>query len=181
VLGDVLVSPFCEDERFSALPERDKNSLERTPAKAYGTTFIAAVFTADFCFVLKLGDGNVNLISSDDILSPDELCDEALSFNCTTSLCMDDADMLFCRYFREISHGNKPCAVILTSDGVINSFPNIAAYHSFIRNIHEAFTEEDGESAKAELEDALINISERGSGDDMSVAIIAPPPKTEAL
>ena len=50
--------PFDADE-LCKLNESDKEAVCKTPAKAYGATFIAAVVTENYLFVLKLGDGNV--------------------------------------------------------------------------------------------------------------------------
>ncbi len=175
VINNYTEIPLNTDERWEALSDSDKKSLERNSVKAYGTTFIASVITKDFCFVIKLGDGNANLILNDKtISSPEELADDMLQFNITTSMCNSDADIMFRHYFCNISseNENSVVGVLLSSDGVINCFRSEEAYYSFVENVYYAYGEESVENARNELEGALNVFSERGSGDDLSIAII---------
>ena len=175
VINNYTEIPLNTDEKWETLSDSDKQTLERSPVKAYGTTFIATVITKDFCFVIKLGDGNANLILRDTtVFSPEELADDTLQFNITTSMCNSDADVMFRHYFCNISSENENSVVgiLLSSDGVINCFRTEEAYYSFVENVYYAYGEETIENAKAELEDALNLFSERGSGDDLSIAII---------
>ena len=167
--------PLENDERWKALSDSDKKALQRSPVKAYGTTFIASVLTKDFCFIIKLGDGNANLILNNKaVFSPEELADDTLQFNVTTSMCNSDADVMFRHYFCEIADDseNTVVGVLLSSDGVINCYRTEEAYHSFIENVYYAYGEDSVENAKAELIGVLNVLSERGSGDDLSIAII---------
>ena len=167
--------PLDTDEKWEALSENDKKVLKKNPVKAYGTTFIASVLTKDFCFIIKLGDGNANLIlNNEKVFSPDELADDTLQFNITTSLCNSDADVMFRHYFCNISPEDEDIVsgVLLSSDGVINCFRSVEAYNSFVENIYHAYGEESMENAKIELEEVLNIFSEKGSGDDLSIAVI---------
>lgn len=175
VINNYTEIPLDTDEKWEALSDNDKKALEKSPVKAYGTTFIATVITKDFCFVIKLGDGNANLILNDmTVFSPEELADDMLQFNITTSMCNSDADVMFRHYFCNILPGDEKsvAGVLLSSDGVINCFRAEEAYHSFVENVYCAYGEESIENAKSELEGALNVFSERGSGDDLSIAII---------
>lgn len=175
VINNYTEMPLNTDERWESLSDNDKKSLERNSVKAYGTTFIASVITKDFCFVIKLGDGNANLILKDmTVFSPEELADDLLQFNVTTSMCNSDADVMFRHYFCNISSENEKSVVgtLLSSDGVINCFRAEEAYCSFVENVYYAYGEESIENAKSELEGVLNVFSERGSGDDLSIAII---------
>lgn len=175
VINNYTEIPLNTDERWEALSDNDKKSLERNAVKAYGTTFIASVITKDFCFVIKLGDGNANLILNDkSVFSPEELADDLLQFNITTSMCNSDADIMFRHYFCNISSEdeNSVVGVLLSSDGVINCFRSEEAYYSFVENVYYAYGEESVENARNELEGVLNVFSERGSGDDLSIAII---------
>ena len=175
VINNYTEMPLNADEKWEGLSDSDKKALERSPVKAYGTTFIATVITKDFCFVIKLGDGNANLILKDmTVFSPEELADDLLQFNVTTSMCNSDADVMFRHYFCNISSENEKSVVgaLLSSDGVINCFRAEEAYCSFVENVYYAYGEESIENAKSELEGVLNVFSERGSGDDLSIAII---------
>ena len=173
VLAHAEQHPLEEDERFAALSDADRHALTVTPVKAYGSTFIAAVVTDSFCFVLKLGDGNAVLIRNDGPLEmPEELADDALQFNVTTSLCNSDADMAFRHCFRSFEESAPVTGVVLSSDGIINCYTRPEAFSAFIQNVYAAYGEEDTDAARDELEAALHQLSEKGSGDDMSVAIV---------
>lgn len=160
-----------ESGYFKLLEDKDQRSLEKNPTKAYGTTFIAAVVCDDFCFVLQIGDGNAVLLHSDGTAEiPKELEDDTLQFNLTTSMCNSDAANSFRHCYRD--NDNEVKGVALTSDGIINSYPSQEAYLSLIKNAYAAFEEDDEKIAKSELKKALNAISEKGSGDDLSFAII---------
>ena len=58
VAADLADHPLDTDDRYRALEDGDRAALVKSPVKAYGATFIAAVLTEDCFFVLKLGDGN---------------------------------------------------------------------------------------------------------------------------
>ena len=174
---DLTSFPLQDDERFIALSEGDKKTLEKNPVKAYGTTFIAAVLTNEYYFILKLGDGNVNVLyANNSIESPAELRDDQLEFNMTTSLCGSEPDKDFKHVFNYIDNKNTVKGIILTTDGIVNCFHSIESYNSLIYNIFEAYSETKNEKekiqARTELEEGLHQFSEKGSGDDLSVAII---------
>lgn len=167
--------PFEADARFAVLSDSDKESVIRTHSKAYGATFIAAVVTAHYFFVLKLGDGNVCVLKEN---TPqlffglaDELKDDRLQFNLTTSLCGGDADKEFKHCFVGADEAQID-GLILTTDGIINSYTSEQAYLDFVGNIFGAYKEESVASAHAELAEFLPRLSEKGSGDDLSVGIV---------
>ena len=187
---DFNENPFENDECYNALSEPDKAALQKNYVKAYGSTFIAAVLTSKYYFILKLGDGNVNIILSNDVIkTPDEhnaeynedgklktfLEDDQLQFNVTTSLCQSTADTEFRHIFVETNKAKPVCGIVLTTDGIINCFRSVEAYRSLIKNIYHAYleakSEKDIEKARLELADGLNQLSEKGSGDDLSVAI----------
>lgn len=174
--ADLYAAPFEGDERFSALSDTDKEFVIKTPAKAYGATFIAAVVAKKYFFVLKLGDGNVCVLKDN---APqmffglsDELKDDQLRFNLTTSMCSSDADKQFRHCFMNLHNDKLFGGLILTTDGIINSYTSEQAYLDFIGNIFCGYKEESVKSARAELAEFLPRLSEKGSGDDLSVGVI---------
>ena len=170
-------NPFEDDEKYQSLSDESKKGLESSPIKAYGSTFIAAVMAINFYFILKLGDGNANIIYFDDTIEfPKDLEDDQLQFNQTTSLCQSNAIAEFKHtFFRNI---NKKAfkGIILTTDGIINCFNSVKSYHSLIKNIYEGFSNITDPDVymkeKEDLESSLHELSQRGSGDDLSVGII---------
>lgn len=161
-----------ESSQFKKLEATDQQSLRKNPIKAYGCTFIVAVESEDFCFVLQLGDGNAVIFHADGTTeAPAELEDDTLQFNLTTSLCNSDAAQSFRHCFR-MAGKEEICGITLTSDGIINSFRSQEAYESFVKNAFDAFGEDGAKIAKIDLKEALHTLSQKGSGDDLSFAII---------
>lgn len=174
VAADIREHPFAEDERFEALSDGNRASLAIDDGiKAYGTTFVAGIMSQEFLYIIKLGDSNACIVLDDgQVLMPDELSDPQLQFNRTTSLCNSDADIQFRNYFMKIDDHHRPAALILSSDGVINCYHTEEAFKSFIKNISDAYAEENAEDARNELESTLNTLSEKGSGDDLSIAVV---------
>lgn len=177
VACDYAEHPFESDERFANLSEDIKNSLLSTPIKAYGSTFIAAVLADRFMFVLKLGDGNVCTLNAQNRVcvfdkARQELADDQLQFNLTTSLCNSDAAKSFKHCVVPINDINRINGVLLSSDGVINSFSTLEAYVAFVENVFKGFQSQKLGDAKQELADFLPELSKKGSGDDLSIAVI---------
>lgn len=171
-------NPFESDARFESLKEEDKRSVCSSYVKAYGSTFIAAVLTDKYLFALKLGDGNVcvsNRRNKACLLDKirRELSDEQLQFNLTTSLCNSDAAKSFKHCMIPANKANRINGVLLSSDGVINSFTTEEAYVAFVENVFKGFQDQKLKDAKQELADFLPELSKKGSGDDLSIAIIA--------
>ena len=92
--------------------------------------------------------------------------DDRLKFNFTTSLCADDA-------FNNIRDKVLPMEAgtifVLTSDGVYNSFESGEAYIDFIKTVCGNTVSNE---LNIELQDFLPKLSENGSGDDVSLAIL---------
>ena len=170
-------NPFESDARFESLKEEDKRSVCSSYVKAYGSTFIAAVLTDKYLFALKLGDGNVcvsNRRNKACLLDKirRELSDEQLQFNLTTSLCNSDAAKSFKHCMIPANKANRINGVLLSSDGVINSFTTEEAYVAFVENVFKGFQDQKLKDAKQELADFLPELSKKGSGDDLSIAVI---------
>ena len=174
VQADLREHPLADDDRYISLSEGSKASLTaENEIKAYGTTFIAGIFSQEFLFIVKLGDGNACIVLDDgSVIIPAELADPQLQFNSTTSLCNSDAALRFRSYFARINEDFSPAALILSTDGVINCYHTEDAFERLIQNISNAYAEEEKEAAHAELEAVLNTLSKKGSGDDLSIAIV---------
>jgi len=99
---------------------------------------------------------------------PVPACEKSFG-NVTASLC--DKDVI--ESFRH-SYGNIPlAAVLIGTDGIDDCFAGAEKLYGFYRVILSSFAEKDGETAKTELIDYLPRLSEKGSGDDISIGMIA--------
>ncbi|MBQ9715772.1 MAG: protein phosphatase 2C domain-containing protein [Clostridia bacterium] len=176
VEDDVATQPFAQDEKYLALADNEKAYADGTPVKAYGSTFVAVVLCKAFFFVLKLGDGNVCVLSKDKgMQSIETICpamvDEQLQFNLTTSLCGSSADMDFKHCFVPVAN-KQVLGIVVTSDGIFNCYLAEQPYLDFASNVVEGYTTQEFAAARDELADFLPRLSQKGSGDDMSVAVI---------
>jgi serine/threonine protein phosphatase PrpC len=139
------------------------------PEIAYGTTLLAACVTEDFFFALQIGDGRCMIQTQDGKWGQPVPWDERCFFNVTTSLCEPDAVDSFRHYYsREI-----PRIVFLGTDGVDNSFPledNELHLARLYNSIAATCVGEDIDACKKQVEEFLPQVTERGSGDDVSIA-----------
>ena len=151
-------TPFSERENLIRRKHSDL-SLE----SIYGATLILAAATGRGLFGLQIGDGT---FAAEDrkgfrFPMPD---DERLVANLTTSLCDNDAISNF-RWFYEPGNFRS---VILSSDGLINSFRSKEDYLHFTGRVITAVSSQK----TAELEAHLTERTRSGSRDDISIACI---------
>lgn len=152
--------------RFSPLTEREREISEKfggIPAEVmYGATLILAASDGNGTFGLQIGDGSFTLeCGSIDFPMPE---DERLTGVLTTSLCDCDAINSFRSFYRQ----GKAGSIMLSSDGLINSFVSREDFLSFSRRTAALSAEE-----LSALEEHLKERSRCGSQDDISVAVIA--------
>ena len=135
----------------------------------YGTTLIAAAITEHYWFAIHIGDGKCVVINEDNEASQPVPWDERCFLTQTTSLCDEDALSLFRHYYSE----TLPLAVFLGSDGIDDSFPvneNEKHLARFYLNIYENFVKEGIKNGEIQLREMLPRLTQRGSGDDVSIA-----------
>ncbi len=133
----------------------------------YGATLIVAGMTSSCCFGLQIGDGTFCALSGNEMTFPMPE-DSKLVANYTTSLCDNDAIENFRFFYREGGYSG----VMLSSDGLINSFHNEEDFLRFGRRVLTAVS--DG--SVSELGEHLKTRSRKGSRDDISVAAVCAVP-----
>lgn len=159
-----------EVERIHAEAERETSEGEPFPYILYGTTLLAAVAVKDFIFALQIGDGNMLLIDKNGarpILEAAENVGED-----TESLCLTDA----WTYVRTqiIPHGGKsPALFLLSTDGYANSFADSSGFLKAGTDFYKIWQEESLNAIAENLSDWLSQSSEKGSGDDIAMALLA--------
>lgn len=159
--------PFLAEE-LAPLSEHRRALLKsgKLVETAYGTTLIAAVVGPDYWFGLQIGDGDCFAVLPDggEVSVPKE---EGLVCNITTSLCEADAFFRFHHMFRP----EVPAAVVMSTDGVRNSFSTGTHYRKFMEQVVSEFAlGRDKAGTEADLREFLAEMTERGSGDDLSIA-----------
>lgn len=158
--------PFSPEE-LKPLSERRRSFLEggKLIESAYGTTLIVSAVGPDYWFGMQLGDGDCFAFNRDGTVSsvPRE---DSLVGNVTTSLCESDAFY----HFHHIYCAGSPAAIIMSTDGVKNSFSSFSCYRDFMEKIVSEFSSSSCQTTKKNLMEFLSEMTEKGSGDDLSVA-----------
>ena len=162
--------PFTEDE-FEGIPEKyaERYRAGEQAESVYGSTLIAVLLTDSFMLALQIGDGNCVTVDRDGVFSQPVPVDEKCFLNLTTSLCDEQA----IDSFRHAFVDEPPAAILIGTDGIDDCFAGEEKLYDFYRLILSSFKEKDEESAKTELLDYLPRLSEKGSGDDISIGVIA--------
>lgn len=168
VLSDANAHPFSDEEMLSASEQAQEvyRSGQRLE-KAYGCTLISSMSTTNYWLSIQIGDGKSIAAYKDGVFVEPVPADEYCLGNRSTSLCNSNAKESFRHYYSKV----KPIAAFVSSDGVEESFDQAGLYNFFFSLAYWA-KEEGFDSAKAKIENLLPQISEGGSGDDVSVAIM---------
>ena len=171
VKQDYKAQPFTDAEiDLMSEDARKKYYVDATAAfiKAYGATLIAVlVYPGKFWFGLHVGDGKCVAFDAEGQPSQPIPWDERCFLNVTTSLC--DARPL--ESFRHCIHFDHfPSAIFVGSDGIDDSFATDADLYGFYEEVARTFREKTYEEACKEVDNFLPVLSEKGSGDDVSVS-----------
>ncbi|GAA1027133.1 hypothetical protein GCM10009557_07310 [Virgisporangium ochraceum] len=146
----------------------DAERLGGWQLRAYGSTVLGVLIGPSAIHWLQLGDGAMMRILGG---QPGYLCpppSDAIA-NVTPSLCDDNAAYRISVGTEPLLPGHVPSAVILTTDGVPNSFEDPEGFFKFCVDIADRAV--GAADLSADLARWLPEISKRGSGDDMSVSM----------
>lgn len=151
-----------------------RSALERHPEAAYGTTVILAIAAADHLLLAQLGDGDLLLVDSEGlVLRPIEK-DLDLIANHTWSLASGDAAERFKTTL--LREGSAVELVLAATDGYSNSYESTADFDKVATDILDTIREHGFEALQANLPTWLEATTEHGSGDDITVAVLARAP-----
>ena len=166
---DIKEQSFGEDE-LSDVSEKARKRYEtgQRLQSAYGTTLIGVMLAENFWLGLQIGDGKCVAISKDGEFTQPIPWDEECFLNITTSLCDENA----AKEFRYCFSRNLPAAVFIGSDGIDDCFAGDEKLYDFYRLALKSFAQTDEATAVSQLKEYLPTLSEKGSGDDMSVGIL---------
>lgn len=156
--------PFTDSEKAAL----GNNRLE----KAYGSTLMAFVKTPYYWFAFHIGDGRLIAVDRHLDMTQPVPWDCNCFQNFTTSLCNTEPVKLF-RYAFD-GTGHFPTALFCCSDGIEDSWGDYEAspnlLHNFYRGLLDQFVKTGTETTLKNIEDFLPVLSQKGSGDDMSLA-----------
>lgn len=138
--------------------------------KAYGCTLIACAFTPDYWFAFQIGDGKCFALDESGVWSEPIPWDDRCFLNTTTSICDEDAvsEFRFCYQ----GDGGRPLAMILGSDGIDDSLGIPQNQANFYVQIIKSIVTGGKEATEKELETTLAQLSQMGSKDDISIAMV---------
>ena len=157
------------EEKYKMEFEEKLKEEDPSFAKTYGCTLIAYVQTPDYWFAFHIGDGKCicfDVVDEKLKITQPIPWDEKCFLNKTTSICDSHAWSEF-RYCYQ-GDGHFPEAMFVGSDGIDDSYgDNIEDFYiqlfKMLSNKHKA---------QRELDKSLPIISQHGSQDDMSLAIV---------
>lgn len=161
--------PFTEEETAVLSSRARHKYLESNKiASAYGTTLLAVVMTCDYWFGIQIGDGKCVAVDRKSNFTQPIPWDEKCFLNATTSICDSNAIENFRHYYSD----QLPAAVFIASDGVDDSFLDDHQLNHLYQTVLYSFATTDFYQADADFADFLPRLSEKGSGDDVSVSAI---------
>jgi len=157
--------------RLTETLHENKGRGEVYSSTLYGTTLLAALATDEFLFALQIGDGDIMLIDTDGV-ARHVFPDYVNIGEDTESLCMKDS----WQYIKtalipwDVSGGSP--MVMLSTDGYANSFIDGAGLLKAGADFYEIWQGNGLEHINENLPDWLRESSDKGSGDDISLALI---------
>ncbi|MBM7846534.1 PP2C family serine/threonine-protein phosphatase [Herpetosiphon giganteus] len=150
------------------------------PAIAYGSTLLAVGATDRFFICLQLGDGDILCVDANgrpQRLFPD---DERFIANETTSLCMSSAAQEFRVRLMPID-GQPPPLILGMTDGYANSYSDEEDFLKVAPDYLQMLRAGGVEYVASDLPRILNTVSELGSGDDVTIAMLIYSPVTRSL
>lgn len=151
------------------LPGWDDQTMGNWQVGAYGSTLLGIVASPDALHWFQLGDGAMIKITGGDAAYLQPPPAEAIA-NETPSLSSSDAVRAVNVGTVHLAAGDIPSTLILTTDGIPNSYETIEGFLSFCTEV--ATRAYDDGVIPGKLADWLPEISRQGSGDDVSIAIV---------
>ena len=147
------------------------NEDEPFPYILYGTTLLALVAADSFVFALQIGDGNILVTSGAGearfvFPEPERQGEE------TESLCMADAWQFVHTQIIPWSASGGPRMFLLCTDGYSNSFTSSAGFLKAGSDFFDIWKEEGLSMIEKELPEWLRQSSDKGSGDDIALAVV---------
>jgi hypothetical protein len=141
------------------------------PLPAYGATLLLAAVTESYALFLQLGDGDILVVSQAGEVTTPIPKDPRLLGNETTSLCAKDAWRDFQVEFGAMNGGGT-ALIMLSTDGYANSFLDEASFCRVGPDLLARLRQNGSARTRRQLNGWLAESSSRGSGDDITLAIL---------
>lgn len=174
VTSDLERKPFSEQE-LNHLEEAEGPDARREvlegPALAYGTTLLLAGADDRGLVVVQVGDGDILLVSHRGVVTRPLPPDPRSVGNATASLARSSA-WQDARTRSLPADAEGPALVLAATDGYANSFEDDAGFLKVGSDLLAMIRTNGLEEVNAQLEEWLGEVSELGSGDDVSIGLL---------
>jgi len=151
--------------------ENGREEAEPFPYMLYGTTLLALAATESFIFALQIGDGDILMIDETGeartLLPTEEKIGEE-----TESLCQSDAWQYIRTQIIPWNSENGAPMFLLSTDGYANGFADSSGFRKAGTDFLRLWREEGQEYINDNLENWLRISSDKGSGDDIALALV---------
>lgn len=169
-------SPLTESETSALarhLADANLESLQERPQRIFGATLLAGIIAPTFALYLQLGDGDIVTVDAQGIPARLPLApDERLVANQTTSLAGPQAWQDMRVYFQPFVQ-EPPALILFATDGYANSYQDEAGFLTAAADFHAMLHDHNPGYVRRHLRSWLTQTSELGSGDDITVGIVA--------
>jgi protein phosphatase 2C-like protein len=139
---------------------------------AYGTTLIVVAITESYILYLQIGDGDILVVGDDgksmEVPIPP---DASMVGNETASLCLPSAQNLFRSCFQNVGE-RLPDLIAVSTDGYSNSFADTPSFQKIGPDFLRLIRSHGIEHVRGEMGAWLDQVSERGSGDDITLGLL---------
>ncbi len=173
VRREASVDPFGEGE-LAGLPggggTGSRSALLLEPGLAYGTTVILAAAVGEHLLLAQLGDGDVLLVEAGGAVARALTRDPYLVANQTWSLSSGDAAR---RFTTLLVPAASVELVLVATDGYSNSFRDAAGFDQTGSDMLEFLRRFGWPELTRKLPEWLASTTEEGSGDDVTVGLLA--------
>lgn len=150
--------------------ETEREITDPFPYVQYGTTLLALAAWGGFVFVLQIGDGNILMIDSKGNSRP--ILDTERVGEDTESLCLEDAWKYIRTQIIPLDPEEEAYMFMISTDGYANSFADGAGFIKAGADYFNLWREEGLSVIEGELEGWLRKSSDKGSGDDIALALV---------
>ncbi|PWR75769.1 PP2C family serine/threonine-protein phosphatase [Methanospirillum stamsii] len=187
VLLDIQKYPYNDNE-WVIIEEGKKGLKFNTPVdpdysqiRPYGSTLLATLITNEQSIFFQLGDGDIIIHSPDGSFFQPISPDKSITGNETHSLCMHES----WRDFKVKRLDFIPDFIMLSTDGYTNSFIDEEGFFTAARDFYSYIFKADDfdagvHSIESNIHQWLTTTTQKGSGDDITLIIMAQDPERES-
>ena len=176
VVSDLERNPFSADE-LKRLEQQEgpdaRLEVMDGPVIAYGTTLLAAGAGARGVVLFQIGDGDILTVSDVGLVTRPLPDDPRSVGNSTASLANASAWEDARTWSLGSGDAEVPSLVLAATDGYANSFADDAGFLQVGSDLLAMIRSDGLEEITGRLEGWLREVSELGSGDDVSIGLLA--------